>query len=1104
VFPTPENHAPVRFRSREFSIGGRGDGDGANPPALQPNNFSSSSMISSKSSGYDANRRRQSSFAPMPWESGDYEIEGGGVPFQPPSMFKAKSEPFVGSGVGLSPAEKHVQFQSESQGLRSRGSSLALSGGPASPATSLYFAHSSTRQLSGLEEGEDEEEEDDGSDGENAGAVKKEMIEIQEVQKVEWEKMTLENETLKVQLQETRDSQNVAKSEEVVKAMRTLEQAQQQKYKEWEINNEELRAKLSEAQKVDKDELDLKIKALEDQLASEQKQHLADKEKLEETEQKIFHANEAHAAQMDSLKERNASLKVALDMAKKAGEDKKSENIRDLMKSLEANQTELFHKWQDETAALKNELEGMKAKEASTKDKIRRVSVTVQEEKKKGSPKSKKGKAKGFFNKLWKSHKHQHPPQREGRSVVRETQAPERVQRSSIILSQGPARVRIASSSAAIMSEMVRTEKMQTEEWRELQARQERLSLNLQKAQDDFAHGQVIETMKSLETTQQKMYAEWEEKNKSLRRQLEEAQEREVGVAKDAKGKDAQLDMMRQELEEERKKRGAGEEREEEMMRLIESNERKQREAMKGLERRNRELQGKYDDATRKGEEKAGEMVRKEMRKVEEMQQRLWKGWEAENIELRRQLADSAGGGRDGVEHRTIAVSTSFDNSSERSARSTTLERGEMHSDIVRRHLNSSVTDSGEYEVVHLERDEVEGRDHAESMKILATMNETEKSQLQEWRQLQDTSNSLKEEMSRAQEVSERERVVSNMAMLEAHQQKVYRDWEEVNSGLRKELEMAKAREAQAREEALGELNDDERIELRKAVKLYLVPNMRFSPLAMTDLTLLFLVAVAASRRSQRTIEMQDQVQQQRQTIDEMNLQLKLLTRSLEIADKQEDAVMSQQLVSSITRIEGALERLESRTGMESARGGSVLSRMSVLSEGSIKSESVLSPGAKSDASSAALSPERWSQGKSSHDDEVEGLKLHHFESPLHLRSKLKSLFTRGFKRQKQQQHHQRHHQQTVREGVRYVYHHHHHHHGGDDDDDDDDVESVLSEKSEEGVGSVREEEEEEEEDRYDKLNKKLEGLQQQVRRSEAEAGAKQAACPDHISLTTF
>ena len=60
-----------------------------------------------------------------------------------------------------------------------------------------------------------------------------------------------------------------------------------------------------------------------------------------------------------------------------------------------------------------------------------------------------------------------------------------------------------------------------------------------------------------------------------------------------------------------------------------------------------------------------------------------------------------------------------------------------MHSDIVRRHLNSSVTDSGEYEVVHLERDEVEGRDHAESMKILATMNETEKSQLQEWRQLQ-------------------------------------------------------------------------------------------------------------------------------------------------------------------------------------------------------------------------------------------------------------------------------------------------------------------------------------------------------------------------------
>lgn len=86
---------------------------------------------------------------------------------------------------------------------RRRGSSLAFSGpssSPGSPATSLYFSKSSTRQLSGLnEEGEGEDDEDVDIDeieeGTNAGAVKKEMLEIQESQKLEWAEMVKENES---------------------------------------------------------------------------------------------------------------------------------------------------------------------------------------------------------------------------------------------------------------------------------------------------------------------------------------------------------------------------------------------------------------------------------------------------------------------------------------------------------------------------------------------------------------------------------------------------------------------------------------------------------------------------------------------------------------------------------------------------------------------------------------------------------------------------------------------------------------------------------------------------------------------------------------------
>jgi hypothetical protein len=62
------------------------------------------------------------------------------------------------------------------------------------------------------------------------------------------------------------------------------------------------------------------------------------------------------------------------------------------------------------------------------------------------------------------------------------------------------------------------------------------------------------------------------------------------------------------------------------------------------------------DEAVHRGEEKTGEMVRKEMREVEEMQQRLWKGWESENVSLRRQLAESA---QREVEQRNAAIEQS-------------------------------------------------------------------------------------------------------------------------------------------------------------------------------------------------------------------------------------------------------------------------------------------------------------------------------------------------------------------------------------------------------------------------------------------------------------
>jgi hypothetical protein len=230
------------------------------------------------------------------------------------------------------------------------------------------------------------------------------------------------------------------------------------------------------------------------------------------------------------------------------------------MKSLEENQTELFTKWQSETSELKGQLDKARANEKTTKEKIRRASLSVEKVRMirtfcfgrgeraemiltylslrssqvKEKTNKKKGKARKFFDGLWSRHKHGDivaqdmaapPPAAQSVEAV-EPHKKKRLsslvaQRDSVILSQDPTRVRVASSSKAIMSEMVRTEKMQAEEWKELQVRQERLTVTLQKAQDDFVHKQVLETMQDLEATQQKLYTEWEKKNKDLQAQLE-------------------------------------------------------------------------------------------------------------------------------------------------------------------------------------------------------------------------------------------------------------------------------------------------------------------------------------------------------------------------------------------------------------------------------------------------------------------------------------------------------------------------------------------------------------------------------------------------------
>ena len=48
------------------------------------------------------------------------------------------------------------------------------------------------------------------------------------------------------------------------------------------------------------------------------------------------------------------------------------------MKSLEENQTELFTKWQSETSELKGQLDKARANEKTTKEKIRRASLSVE------------------------------------------------------------------------------------------------------------------------------------------------------------------------------------------------------------------------------------------------------------------------------------------------------------------------------------------------------------------------------------------------------------------------------------------------------------------------------------------------------------------------------------------------------------------------------------------------------------------------------------------------------------------------------------------------------------------------------------------------------
>ena len=326
-------------------------------------------------------------------------------------------------------------------------------------------------------------------------------------QRREWNAVFAENEELKKMLKDEKVAQNDAVSKEVMQAMRSMEEVQQRKYKEWEVTNSNLRARLAATEDIEKQRmLDEKIYKLEQQLADEEKEHEKDKRKLHDSEAQAHLMNAHYEQETTALNSKIESLNSSLESVKSNAAARESDDVRSMMKQLEDSQKEMFQSWQSETNALKKKLHEEEERSALSK------------------AENKKGTSATFSSSRYFTNIFKRQEAKGARSNVERRNAGG----SSIIVSSSPTRATVSSNMCLVIKDMEKAEKRQNEEWKELQARQNALSLNFLKTNDEVARKQVLDTMRSLGTTQQIMYQKWEATNASLRLQLEDARRREA------------------------------------------------------------------------------------------------------------------------------------------------------------------------------------------------------------------------------------------------------------------------------------------------------------------------------------------------------------------------------------------------------------------------------------------------------------------------------------------------------------------------------------------------------------------------------------------------
>ena len=252
--------------------------------------------------------------------------------------------------------------------------------------------------------------------------------------------------------------------------------------------------------------LDEKIYKLEQQLADEEKEHEKDKRKLHDSEAQAHLMNAHYEQETTALNSKIESLNSSLESVKSNAAARESDDVRSMMKQLEDSQKEMFQSWQSETNALKKKLHEEEERSALSK------------------AENKKGTSATFSSSRYFTNIFKRQEAKGARSNVERRNAGG----SSIIVSSSPTRATVSSNMCLVIKDMEKAEKRQNEEWKELQARQNALSLNFLKTNDEVARKQVLDTMRSLGTTQQIMYQKWEATNASLRLQLEDARRREA------------------------------------------------------------------------------------------------------------------------------------------------------------------------------------------------------------------------------------------------------------------------------------------------------------------------------------------------------------------------------------------------------------------------------------------------------------------------------------------------------------------------------------------------------------------------------------------------